>query len=239
MNPKILHEDKDLLVIDKPAGLPAVPVPKGDPATLAYWILIRFPDQKKLTRSPEEGGLINRLDNETSGISVAARNDTSYNALQKIWGSDETLKEYDGLVLGETPQKGVIEKWIAHHPKKDKKMRIVDNAAEAKKLKAREAFTQFETVENFFDYSHLKIRITTGVRHQIRCHMAATGHAIAGDKVYRHPKHKERDWLDLKRHFLHLSRVSFRHPTSGKIVDFRSPLPQDLQETLEKIKKIP
>jgi len=237
MEPKIIYRDRHIVIINKPAGMPSVDVAGGNPNSLASWLTKSFPKVNRLSCAAGEGGLINRLDNETSGLTLAALSDKDYEKMREVWKQREVLKEYLCLVIGQTPACGKITKLIAHHPDKPKKMIIVEDASEAKRLRARFAETTFEMIEGFLDYTFIRIRITGGVRHQIRCHMASIGHPVAGDALYKKIKHGPRDWLDLKRHFLHASRIGFTHPSSGKYVEFESPLPKDLKEVLTKLRK--
>lgn len=233
MQPQIIYKDRHLLIIDKPAGMPSVNVAGGNPDTAVRWITENFPRQKDIS---EDAGLINRLDNGTSGIIVAARSENALAALKGIWGSREVTKEYTALVLGRAPAHARITALIAHHPSKSNKMIVVTDTEEAKKLKARYAETEFRLIESYFDYTLIKVTITTGIRHQIRCHLASIGHPVAGDRLYQKVKHTDRDWLGLARHFLHASLVRFPHPVGGKIVEFASPLPPDLSAALDKLK---
>lgn len=232
--PQLIHKDRHILVIDKPAGMPSVAVPGGTEATLARWLVGEFPKQKKF--GEDEAGLVHRLDNDTSGVIVAARTEEAHEFLKSLWEKNKVLKEYDCLVLGQTPAEGKITKLIAHHPNKSNKMTVVDNASDAKKSKARFAGTEYHTIEYFLDYTYLKVRITTGARHQIRCHLSSIGHPVAGDKFYQRTKHTHRDWLNLPRHFLHASKIGFTHPSSGKYVEYASPLPKDLEAALEQLR---
>lgn len=216
--------------------MPTVNVPGGFTASLVNWLLANFPKQRRLKEGAEEAGLINRLDNDTSGIVVAARKDEAFEALKNTWRVKEVFKEYRALVLGQTKGEGRITDLIGHHPSKANKMIVVTDANEAKKLNARYAETEYRLLEWFLDYSYLSIRIITGVRHQIRCHLASIGHPIAGDKLYMRTKHESRDWLDLSRHFLHASKVGFIHPSTKKEVEYESPIPADLTEALTKLK---
>jgi len=232
MEPKISFEDKHILVLDKPALMPTTSISGGILDTLDKWIVEKFPKQSKISA---DAGLINRLDNETSGIVVAARTKEAYEKLNEIWDKKEIVKIYSALVLGQTPARGKITTLIAHHPGKSNKMMVVDDKNLATKLKARFAETEYEIVETFLDYTLLRVRITTGVRHQIRVHLSSIGYPIAGDKLYRKIKHEGRDFLDLKRHFLHASNLELLHPNSKKPMKFDSCLPEDLEDSLKKL----
>ncbi|MDP2600785.1 MAG: pseudouridine synthase [Deltaproteobacteria bacterium] len=193
---KILYEDDFLLALDKPAGVPSC----GEGSV-----------EEKLGFK-----LVHRLDNNTSGILIAAKNDVAFEKLRAIWKTPRVIKKYTALVLGKTPESGIIDTPIAHHPRKKKKMMPGGK-------KSRPAQTHFKTLRHFKNYSLLELQITTGVRHQIRIHLASIGHPIAGDKLYQKAKKHPMDTLDLKRHFLHLSAVELLHHR------FHSPLPEDLK----------
>lgn len=227
--PVIIYEDRCVIVIDKPAGMPSLD--GGEEKTLASWISKKFPDCANLGEDGE-AGLVHRLDNDTSGVIVAARTEEAYENLRVQFEDGTLKKEYIALVIGTLPSHGSINFPIAHHPRKKKKMMVCVSDAEAKKFKARAAETKFRVIRKYnFEgarYSLLSVEINTGVRHQIRAHLASIGHPIAGDKLYRNSKLKEMDVLGLGRHFLHASKIEFAHPESGKRVKFVSKLPDDL-----------
>lgn len=235
MEPQIIYNDRQILIIDKPGGMPTVNAAGGMTETLAKWIITNFPKQQKLKAAPHEAGLINRLDNDTSGLVVAARTDKAYKSLKDAWRGRDVLKEYNCLVLGQTPPEGRITTLIAHHPDKSKRMIVVEDEAEAKRLKARFAETEYHIIETFLDYTYLKVGISTGVRHQIRCHLASIGYPVAGDRLYQRIKHMSRDWLGLTRHFLHATKIGFVHPSSGRYIEFESPIPEDLRAALKRL----
>ena len=235
-DPNIIHEDRHIIIVDKPALMPTVDVPGGIPETLVKWLMAYSSKFKKINEKVGDAGLINRIDNETSGIVVAAKNEKSHQKLKELWSSKEISKTYITLAIGEPPPEGMIT-LIAHHPKKANRMMVVQDSGEAKNLKARYAETHYRELESFYDYALLEVRIVTGLRHQIRCHLASIGHPIAGDKIYRRTKHESRDWLKLPRHFLHASRIRLPHPSSGKVIEYDSPLPADLEGALEQLRK--
>lgn len=203
--PKILYEDTALIVVEKPAGLASLAAKPGakDPNTVEGWLQARWPSAQ----------LVHRLDNETSGLMVAAKNEAVWEKLRALWKTDAVVKKYTALVEGRTPPSGKIFKPIAHHPRKKKKM-VMDGK------KARPAETFFKTLRPLDlsgqPYSLLEVKITTGVRHQIRVHLASIGHPVAGDKIY------SKNTGHFQRHCLHLSFLQFPHPTTGKIKTYRS-----------------
>lgn len=205
--PKIIYQDKVLIVLEKPAGVPSLPAKPGaqDSNTVEGWLKQKFPQAK----------LVHRLDNETSGLMVAALHPESFQTLQRLWKTDRVIKKYTALVLGKTPAQGTITLPIAHHPKKKEKMIVGEG-------KTRPAHTEYETIRYFKNHSLIEVEIKTGVRHQIRAHFAFLGHPIVGDKIYQ----KEPDPLPLQRHFLHLSYLKLEEK------EWRSELPRDLEEYL-------
>ncbi|MDO8518969.1 MAG: RNA pseudouridine synthase [Deltaproteobacteria bacterium] len=206
---KIHYEDPQILVLEKPAGMAVFPF-------VAEALTRLYPAQKKIGK-PLEAGIVHRLDNETSGLMVAARTDEIYEKLRDIWNTKAVTKEYTCLVHGKIPAEGRITLPIAHHPSKKKKMVVVKSGG-------REALTWYEKIKTVKIggeiYSLLSVRIKTGVRHQIRVHLAMLGHPIAGDKVYSKKK------SPFLRQFLHLSRLELPHLT------FESPLPEDLKKVM-------
>ncbi|OGQ04283.1 MAG: hypothetical protein A2W61_02920 [Deltaproteobacteria bacterium RIFCSPLOWO2_01_44_7] len=213
MDLSIVYEDDFLIVVEKPAGIPSI-----DQNSLEEWLQKFYPSAQ----------LVHRLDNDTSGLIVAAKTEDTFNKLRAIWKTPQVIKKYTALVLGKTPLSGEITTPIAHHPRKKKKMSLGGE-------KARPAHTTFKTLKHFKNYSLIEVQITTGVRHQIRMHMTSIGYPIAGDKLYQKQKHKAQDQLDLNRYFLHLSFFQLPHPVHEKIMEWKSELPKELCEILKKL----
>lgn len=209
---KIIHEEETFLVIDKPPFLPVYPLKPSETETVANGLVAAYPSQVKIG-SPLEAGFVHRLDNDTSGLLVAARTRDMYQKLRALWNTDAVTKEYTALVLGKTPAQGKITSPIAHHPSKKKKMTVSPMG--------RPAETQFKKIKTVIiggkTCSLLTVKIKTGVRHQIRVHLASQGFPILGDKLYGEKL------SPLSRQFLHLSRILFLKKT------FVSPLPDDLK----------
>lgn len=240
---KIHYEDTEVLVIEKPAGIPCLSVKNGKRPALSELISSKYPSAK----------LVHRLDNDTSGLILAAKTSQAYENLRQQFSSHtKVLKEYIALVIGRPPKSGKITSAIAHHPRKKKKMIVCESEARAKALKARMAVTIFKIINRYRsssslnNYALLDIQIKTGVRHQIRAHLASIGFPIAGDKLYQNIKKRKEDILPLDRHFLHASRLGFTHPKTGRWIEIpachrlagsglagrRSELPQELDEIL-------
>lgn len=173
MLPKIIGETEDLIVLFKPSGIPSQPrSPKiKDSDTLEGWL------QKKIPAA----ALVHRLDNETFGLMIAAKNKTAFEKYRVLWNSDHVVKTYAALVEGHPPVSGKILEPIAHHPRSTKRMVIGGK-------KSRRAETTFKVIEKRKTTSLLEVQITTGVRHQIRVHLAHLGHPIVGDSLYNKKK---------------------------------------------------
>ncbi|MFA4873716.1 MAG: RluA family pseudouridine synthase [bacterium] len=244
--PEIIHEDDLIFVIDKPAGMPSASLKGDERGTVAAWLKDNFPEQSRIDRGMLEAGLCHRIDNDTSGLLVAARTDEAYESLRAQFNAGEVKKEYRALVIGTPPEDGIIDAPIAHHPRKKSKMVACDSKALAVEWKGRPAVTRFKAMARYefasskggahaARYTLLDVTIDTGVRHQIRVHLAHIGHPLAGDKLYRNPAKRAADPLPLNRHFLHCMRLSFIHPATGKEVSFESTLPEDLAKTLSRL----
>ncbi|MFH1653915.1 MAG: pseudouridine synthase [Pseudomonadota bacterium] len=226
---KIIHIDNDIIVIEKPAGVPTLSSPKGRDDSLAQMLLEKYEELRDI-EPRGEAGLIQRLDNDTSGLIIAARNQSSYDALSKASKNGEIKKVYLALVHGLTPQKDVVDKPIAHHPRKKDRMVVCNSAAEKTEWKGRDAKTEFVALSYYKDkidptktYTLLRVTIKKGARHQIRVHLASAGYPLVGDKIYSKKSNPE-----LQRHLLHSYGVCMKHPAAGKELCFISTLPEEL-----------
>jgi len=219
---EILYEDKALLVINKPPGLVVHPAAGHWEGTLVNALLFHF---KKLSGlDPTRPGIVHRLDKDTSGILIIAKQDEAHEGLSRQFKDRQVEKVYQVLVHGKViPKKGTIDKPIGRHPKHRKKMGIVSSG--------RFAITQYEVLEHFKEYSLLQCRIETGRTHQIRVHLSSLGHPVVGDSVYG----KEDRKLGATRQLLHAWKVKFKHPLTEEVLAFKAPLPLDFKEALEKL----
>ena len=222
----LIYSDEDVLIIDKASGMVVHPGAGNRKHTLVNALLYHFPEIKEIGPK-DRPGIVHRLDKETSGVMVVARTLEAYWQLQRQFKSREVEKRYLGLVWGRLPNKeGKISLPIGRHIKHGERISV-------KTKKPREAETHFSVVEEYENFSQVEIRPITGRTHQIRVHLAATGHPLAGDSRYGRRKAK----TSLQRLFLHASFLSFIHPATEKRVEFFSPLPQDLKNFLEKLKR--
>ncbi|HEY32560.1 MAG TPA: RluA family pseudouridine synthase [Dehalococcoidia bacterium] len=217
----ILYEDDDVLVIDKPAGLPVHPAPGHPGHTLVNAILAYLsftPD----TGDPLRPGIVHRLDMNTSGVMLVAKDRAARADLVRQFKSHNVTKVYFALVKGHlAPEHGVIEAPIGRDTRNRKRMAV---AAEDQ---GRAARTRYRVVRYIDDYTLLEAVPETGRTHQIRVHLAAIGHPVVGDATYGVKS------AHLSRQFLHSHRLGFRLPSTGEYVEFESALPSDLKKALK------
>lgn len=213
----IVHRDDDLLVVDKPAGLVVHPAPSHRGQTLVDQL-----SDLAGGGDAERPGIVHRLDRDTSGLMVVARNEQAHRELSRQISEREAGREYLALVEGALGSRtGTIDAPLGRDRRR-RTRRAVRGAGE------REARTHFEVIEQLPADTLVRAHLETGRTHQIRAHFAAIDHPVAGDGEYggraRH---------GLKRQFLHATRLSFTHPSSGEALSFESELPEDLAEALE------
>ncbi len=217
----IAYEDDDLLVIDKPAGLTVHPAPGHYSHTLVNAILSYLPglpDSGELLRP----GIVHRLDKDTSGLIVVAKNSTAQANLISQFKSHTVVKAYLVLVRGHlTPDSGLIEAPIGRDPRNRKRMAVV--------AEGREARTYYQVISYTDNHTLLEVRPETGRTHQIRVHLSAIGYPVVGDSTYGVKSAR------LSRQFIHASRLGFHLPSSGKYAEFTSELPPDLVQALKDI----
>jgi 23S rRNA pseudouridine1911/1915/1917 synthase len=224
----ILYEDADLLVIDKPAGLtvhPAVGVRWG---TLAAALLAYRPELAGVG-GPERPGIVHRLDRDTSGLLVVAKNEAARAALARQWKERQVKKGYLALVCGRLePPQGVIDAPIGRDPRHRQRMAVLEGGRAARTAYRVRCYLPAGPARQEA-YSLVEVTPSTGRTHQIRVHFAALGHPLVGDRAYGRPSSV------LRRQFLHADRLAFRHPVDGRPLEFESPLPEDLRQALERL----
>ncbi len=215
----IAYEDEFLLIADKPQGMPAA---MGEKESLCEAV---FKDRPELSRvkgyKEEEGGLLNRLDNETGGLTLFAKSVEAFSYYKKLMENENIEKFYKAIVYG-VPNKtsGIIDYPIAHHYSDDKRMSIVLDDRTKYRGKVRFSITEWEIIESSVKYSLLRIKIKKGIRHQIRVHLSSIGHPILGDKLYC----KKKD--DYANHFLYSYGLNFRS-MDGKDIKLEIATPFD------------
>lgn len=220
MEVPIVYEDEDVLVVDKPAGLVVHPAPGHRGTTLAELLAGRTAGGE-----PERPGIVHRLDRETSGLLVVARTEDAHRALKRELEAREIEREYVTLVEGRPPARtGTIDAPLGRD-RRHRTRRSSDSDD------ARPAITHFAIEEELPGFTLLAVHLETGRTHQIRAHLLAIGHPVAGDPEYGTPGQ-----LGLRRQFLHARRLSFTHPRTGQPVELTSPLPEDLATALASLR---
>jgi len=234
-SPKIIFEDNDFLVLEKPAGLLVHQTEKGETNTLVNWLLEKYPQIKNVGEERYREGIIHRLDRDVSGIMAVAKNNEAYYHLKEQFKNRLVKKEYLALVYGHLSQhEGTIELPIG----RNKDGQFVAHPRQGKdKFQDRDkvAKTNYKVLEYIKDYTLLSVQILTGRTHQIRAHLFAIGRPILGDLIYK-PKKKflhlfqrKIKVIDLKRIFLHSTKLGFNN-LKNEWVEFSSPLPKELTD---------
>ncbi len=250
---EVLYEDEDLVVINKPANMVVHPSRGHWSGTLVSALAFRYANQLSTVRGPGRPGIVHRLDRDTSGAILVARNDVAHARLAALFEKKLIHKEYYAIVLGvPNVDRDVVDKPIGHHPTNREKMRIAPNDPEAKS-----AVTFFEVEERFRGFSTIRAMPRTGRTHQIRVHLAYYGCPVLCDRLYGgrgsitlgeiagrrqlisdSPEELAKaEQVLLGRQALHARRLTFPHPETGKEITVEAPLLPDMIQTLEALKK--
>ena len=241
----IIYEDKDLIVLDKPSGISMHPGPGNYDNTIVN-ALINY-DGKNLSDMGDElrPGIVHRIDKDTSGLVVVAKNNKSHENLSRQFSEHTITRVYELLIWGKLrPQKGVIETFITRSSRNRQMM-------EVSLRKGKKAITHYKTLELFENekvptFSFIQCKLETGRTHQIRVHMSYKGNNILGDKKYKKKfkkiKNIDEDLnnkiLKLERQFLHAKQLGFDHPTSNERLEFSSNIPSELNNIIKKLRKL-
>ena len=233
----IVFEDENIIVINKQAGVVTHPGPGNWSGTLANALLNYDPNLKSLDRA----GIVHRLDKNTSGLMVVARNKKAQKYLVEQLQNHSVTREYSVIVFGHMISGGTINEPIGRDPKDRLKQAVIRNG--------KEATTHYRVIDRFKNHTHVKAILETGRTHQIRVHLSSIGYPLVGDFIYggklRYPKKASEDLksalLNFRRQALHSRKLSLCHPESGELLSWRTPLPDDMQNlinvltTLDKI----
>ena len=229
----VLHDDPDLVVVDKPAGMVVHPAAGHDRGTLVNALLHHVAGLSGIG-GEERPGIVHRLDRGTSGVMVVAKHDAAHAELSRQFADREVEKEYLGLAWGLLNAGRRIDAPLGRDPVDRKKI-------STRARRARTAVTRITGAERLRGLTLATIAIATGRTHQIRVHLASIGHPIVGDALYggvrRHLAADHRALASLDRPFLHAWRLAFTHPRDGRRVEFETPLPADLQAVLDDLRR--
>lgn len=220
----IIYEDADVAVVNKPQGIVVHPSAGHTSGTLVNALMYHVKDLSSIN-GVVRPGIVHRIDKDTSGLLMIAKNDKAHNALAAELKDKKSLRKYVAIVHGNLPNdRGVIEAPIGRSDKDRKKQAVT--------AKGKPAVTRFTVLERFGNYTLVELQLETGRTHQIRVHMAYIGHPVAGDPLYGPRK-------TLKGHgqFLHAKTLGFTHPTTGELVEFTAEEPAIFKETLEKLRE--
>ncbi|MFC3929060.1 RluA family pseudouridine synthase [Streptococcus caprae] len=219
----IVYEDADVAVVNKPQGMVVHPSAGHASGTLVNALLFHIKDLSGINGIIRPG-IVHRIDKDTSGLLMVAKNDQAHQALADELKAQKSLRKYLAIVHGNLPNdRGVIEAPIGRSEKDRKKQAVT--------AKGKPALTRFHVLERFGDYTLVEVTLETGRTHQIRVHMAYIGHPVAGDPAYG-----PRKTLAGQGQFLHAETLGFTHPTTGELMTFTAPVPAIFQETLESLR---
>ena len=227
---EIVYEDDDLLVVNKPKGMVVHPAPGHEDGTLVNALLYHCGDSLSGINGVARPGIVHRIDKDTSGLLMVAKNDFSHTRLAEQIQAHTFTREYSAVVYGSFKEdSGFVNQPLGRHPTDRKKMAVLPHSPSA-----RRAVTHFWVVKRFQGFTQLRLRLETGRTHQIRVHMAFLGHPVAGDPVYG-PK---KVITSLEGQCLHAGKIGFVHPRTGEYLEFEAPLPLYFTQFLEKLKEV-
>lgn len=223
----VIYEDKDIIVINKPKGMVVHPAAGNWTGTLVNALLYHCGESLSGINGEIRPGIVHRIDKDTSGLLVAAKNDRAHQGLAEQMKDHSAGRRYQAVLLGSLPnESGVIDKPIARHRTDRKKMAVFPDG--------RRAVTHYEILERYPGYTYAAFELKTGRTHQIRVHMASIGHPILGDEVYGGKNNK---WK-LEGQCLHAGRLRLKHPITGEAMEFEAPLPEYFVEVLERLRRL-
>ena len=225
---EIVYEDADLLVINKPKGIVVHPAPGHHSGTLVNALMYHCKDSLSGINGELRPGIVHRIDKDTSGLLIVAKNDFAHQKLAAQLKDHTLSRTYEAIVCGNIREDaGTVDAPIGRHPVDRKKMAVTDK-------NSRNAVTHYTVLGRYRGYTHVECRLETGRTHQIRVHMAYKSHPILGDTVYGH-KGKE---LGLDTQCLHARRLTFVHPRTDETVTVECPLPEYFEEVIKKLQAL-
>ncbi|MEG0388746.1 MAG: RluA family pseudouridine synthase, partial [Niameybacter sp.] len=223
----LVYEDDDVIIVNKPQDMVVHPAPGNYTGTLVNALLYHCKDGLSGINGEIRPGIVHRIDKDTSGLLMVAKNDKAHLALSNLLKDHHITRRYHAIVYGNFKEtEGEIEKPLGRSPKDRKKMAIVQDGRYAK--------TEYRVIEQFKQFAYVELTLYTGRTHQIRVHMTSIGHPLLGDPVYGPTK---TIW-GLNKQMLHAKVLGFEHPTTGEYVEFNSELPEVFSTTLDKLRKM-
>jgi 23S rRNA pseudouridine1911/1915/1917 synthase len=222
----VVYQDAYLVVVDKPAGIACHPLRPEQRPTVAGALLARYPEMRGIGTDPREAGLVHRLDNDTSGLLMAARDRNTLGRLRSALKAGKIEKRYRALCAGQVGAPQQIRAWLKSDRGDRRRVKVVQQPGK----RTRSAVTDIVESRPIGGFSLIEIRLHAAMRHQIRAHLGWLGHPLVGDALYGGP-----ELPGLGRHFLHASRIRFSDPASGKPVDISSELPPELTAVLQRL----
>ena len=225
---EIVYEDSDLLVVNKPKGMVVHPAAGNYEGTLVNALLWHCGDSLSGIGGEKRPGIVHRIDKDTSGLLIVAKNDASHTALAAQIKAHSFTREYEAVVFGTVKDdRGTVDAPIGRHPVDRKRMCITPK-------NSKNAVTHYEVIARYKGYTHIRCVLETGRTHQIRVHMASLGHPVAGDPVYG----VKNERVGFPGQCLHARKIGFIHPSTGAYLEFQSDLPPYFQEFLRKVENI-
>ena len=225
---EIVYEDSDLLVVNKPKGMVVHPAAGNYEGTLVNALLWHCGDSLSGINGVLRPGIVHRIDKDTSGLLIVAKNDASHTALAAQIKAHSFTREYEAVVFGTVKDdRGTVDAPIGRHPVDRKRMCITPK-------NSKNAVTHYEVIARYKGYTHIRCVLETGRTHQIRVHMASLGHPVAGDPVYG----VKNERVGFPGQCLHARKIGFIHPSTGAYLEFQSDLPPYFQEFLRKLENI-
>ena len=222
----VVYEDADVIVVNKPSGMVVHPAPGHPDGTLVNALLYHCAGTLSGVGGALRPGIVHRIDRDTSGLIIAAKNDAAHQYLSAQLADHTLARTYECIVVGALREaRGTVDAPIARHPTDRKRMAVVAGG--------REAVTHWEVIARYPGYTHVRCRLETGRTHQIRVHMAYIGHPILGDTVYGAKK----EVPGLTGQCLHAVGLRFLHPRTHEVVELSCPLPEEFTRMLQKIRK--
>lgn len=221
----VVYEDDDVIVVNKPSGLVVHPAPGHPDGTLVNALLYHCGDSLSGVGGERRPGIVHRIDKDTSGLLVAAKNDFAHLALSAQLADHTMARTYEAVVCGNLREDaGTVDAPIGRHPTDRKRMAVTPK-------NARRAVTHWSVIARYNGYTHIRCELETGRTHQIRVHMAHIGHPLLGDLVYGHKRPEK----GLSGQCLHARALRFIHPRTGELVTFTCPLPDYFQDVLARL----